>query len=372
MAEYDELFEEEKPEEEEPTEISRLVYLLTRYKIQIPKSLRNYLPGSDWLSQLHDGLTTVTAEFPYPIATLSDLYRSGESMGTGSPREGIILLAKMIDANLLNNGIPLTERSKVYSLLDRFITSETMLEEVEVNLANPPPISHIPKWDTGFLPLDVVTGGVYQGIFVVVGRPGMGKTSLMLSMMESVVQTHEYSVLFVQNEIPSDAMVGRMHPILSRTRFKETDRLICASWSSQDILDWVKDHPDPNRVIFFDSPDVVASNKGEERRFVLEKQFQDMVRLKRMSKLVICSSQPKQRDAVVTLTSMAESWQKAWFADCICGIGVERARGAIPTLRLSVVKNRFGPVGGEYAFKYDYEDLSWEISESEMDSEGVW
>jgi hypothetical protein len=294
-------------------------------------------------------------------------------MGSGSERELRLMLSEQVmnETELLS----LEDRLSLYALLDNFTTVQTLLEP---NIYRLDEISDdtvgITKWYSSFLPMDGVVGGLYQGILILLGKPGSGKTSLMMIMAHELARADACSsILFVENEIPGPMMLWRFQPLTQRGKFRKEDLLICASWSSKEIIQWVVDHPDPDRVIFFDSPDVVTGDVKMERRFVLERVYQDLVKLKQISKLVVVSSHVRRTDRNLTQESVSEAWLKAYYADMMVTIGVFSTVGSMTEVRLRCVKNRFGQSPNQFTFRIDFDDLNWLVSgEQASDEEDLW
>lgn len=210
---------------------ARLVFLLSKHKLSVPRGLTKYLPGSEWLSQLSVGLGSAAAVLDIPLAQLNAIYKQGEALGPGSDLEARMLIADMVDNELNRRDLDLDVRVRIYAELERFLNKPDLVEETEIDLsvAEAPP--DIPKFRSGFEPLDMVLGGMYQGLFVMMARPGTGKTSVMLSIMEAAVQ-RKMNTLFVESEIAQGMMLGRMRSILKRTKFTPSDRLICGDRKS--------------------------------------------------------------------------------------------------------------------------------------------
>lgn len=344
---------------------ARLVYLLSKHSLAIPRPVLKYLPGGEWLSQLQNGLGSAATMLDVPLAQLNQIYKQGESLGPGSDAEARDIIADLVDAEVQRKDLDLDVRVRIYAELERFLTKTELVEETEVDLSLAEIPDSIPKFQTGFEPLDMVLGGMYQGLVILMARPGTGKTSVMLSIMEAAVCSGIPTV-FVESEISQQMMLGRMRFMLKRTAFTPRDRLICGGWSAREVLDYVREFPNPDRIVFFDGPDVVGGSSADDRRFVLERAYQDLVRVKQLSRAVIVSSQPRRNDGRLSITSTAESWAKAWYADAI--VGIEAIHGLDTRLRLRTIKNRFGPSEQQVTFKYNLMDLSWE-SPMELDDE---
>lgn len=364
-------------------ETARLIYLLTEHRVDVPKSLLRYLPfWRDWLPELKHGLSAAARAAGASTEHMMQLYAQGAASGKGSRAEALHLLGEMVDDEVsATNGhrLSLDEKLNLYQELAGLLSSGEMLQNTEVELANAPKVSQIPKWDSGFTPLDVLTGGLYQGVMILVGMPGLGKTSLMLAIQERIAALGSAGgTLFFQNEIPMQLMLGRLNQgPLRRTAYRATDRLICGSFGTEKVLSVLERMPQEQQretVVFFDSPDVVVGSDPETRRFVLEHAFQVLVQAKQLCKLVIVSSQPNRRTAEAPrLSGLAEAWSKAWYADIVIALSRGRRIGGLPQLKLTLLKNRFGPPEGSVLFHFNLADLSWDPgSLAAEEDDDVW
>lgn len=340
--------------------LSRLVYLVPTHRITIPRPIADLLPHGAWLSQLHRGISGGEG---VDLALAQKAYLEGKELGEGSREEAQQLIAMLVEPSIETLS-SLSSRLSAYALLERWVKqngSGLGITESTIRLGNldPEEVPEIEKWASGFEPVDIVTGGLYQGLVMVMGRPGTGKTSILLSIAESLV-AQDIRVTFVQNELSEMMVLGKMLPQLKRTKWSSDDLMICSPGYSAELFSRMAANPDPNRVVIFDSPDAAGGggDDGSGRRFVLEEIYRDMVELKHSCKAVIVSSQPRRRDPTVMMDSVAESWAKAWYSDII--IGIDRAgpvHGTEGRLRMRVVKNRHGPNLQEVTFNYDYVGL---------------
>lgn len=347
--------------------MARLVYLVASHQIKIPEPILKYLPAGEWIGRLHKGPSAAGFTSQALLKKYRALYQVGNQMGRGSKAEASALMLRLLDEGISQRqDLTGADRAKIYGMMERFIaSSDSMLSAAETgifSLNKAPRVKSIPKFMTGFTPLDEVLRGFYQGIFVLMGKPGTGKTSVCISLHEAIVRSKDAPpTLFVQNELPQTMMLGRMEPARKRTKYRDCDILITQSWGATEILTWVEENPNPDRILIFDSPDVTAGG-GDEKRFYLENEYQTLVRIKQKCKAIIATSQPRRKDArgVLSIESVAEAWAKAWYADAI--IGMARTPNG---LRFSVLKNRFGITDQSVITRYDYETLEWEPGEIE-------
>lgn len=340
---------------------SRIIYLVAETRTKIPKPVMALLPGAEWVNDLHLGVGASTI----PLERFEHLYLKGKNMGPGTVDELQLLLVRAVNENADVDTLSPKKVLLLYrSIYDLQGGAGMLLEPAELDLAAwqaAPDQETFNKWTSGFVPFDEVIQGFYQGLMVVMAKPGIGKTSLMLSLMESLIQREECSsVLFVENELPLLMMKYKMRPMLKRTKFRPNDKLVCASWGVNDLITYCQEHPDPNRVVFMDSPDVAVSGDPELRRFSLESAYQKLIALKQVSKLVVVSSQPNRKTADrPSMDGTAESWAKAWYADMILGIRSPSTAGVdgISMLEVHGLKNRFGASGRMSRFMYNYVEL---------------
>jgi len=334
-------------------DFSRLVYLVATHKIRIPKGLLRYLPFSDELSRLHLGVGAAG-----DVAQLTQLFNAGSSLGEGSVDEAKTILSRILDTrDYASSSQKLEAYRLVMDISSQAFGDSTPFAEVDVS---PDAIYEpIQKWASGFQPLDIALDGLYQSLVIFMAQPGTGKTSITLSVAEELVKQGTQCWAF-ETELPAQVLQGRMAPMLRRTSFASTgSRIFCGPYSIDDVIEMVKEDPNPNRIIIFDGPDAmfVKSSTGE-RRFDLEQIYMKLVILKHMCKAVFATSQPRRNDQELKITSVAESWSKSWLADVLVGI----QRHGPSTLMLSVLKNRFGPGGGRIFFNYNYETMEWDLT----------
>lgn len=337
--------------------LARLVYLLVNHPMSIPNPVVKYLPGGEWiqaLSQRGAGSTKVDLD------ALSRLIELGEKWGPGSKAEAIDLIKVMVDEQLMvTTDINIDERSRIYQTLERLGIGA--LEETEIiNLGDDSgEVLPIPKFDSGLTPLDNISGGFYQGIILLMGAPGTGKTSLMLTWMAMFRKLGwPGSLLYVENEIPPRMMKARSSVLKQTVKFGPNDKLICGPWTAQDVLDYVTRFPDPNRIIFFDSPDVgLGGGVNVEKRMHLESEYLKLISVKTRSGMVVASSWPNRSQRVIThMYQVSESVSKVWYADMVIGINPD-----INGLHAIILKNRFGPSGAQVNFAYNLGDLTWNL-----------
>ena len=348
--------------------LERLIYLAAESGVLIPKSFVRYLPQGELLAEItKSGLLGAGALLDVDDGQLVSLYKEGLIAGgaiTDRGREFRILIAKAIYAAVQDSS-DIAGTIMLMSRVQDFLEGRSSLvavQEVSLSEVDPKALSGIYKWDSGFMPMDQLVGGFYQGIFTILAPPGTGKTSLLLSLMSTMRQTNAASsIWFFEPEIPMGLLQHRMKPLLSTTTFLQDDRLVSGHFTPTQILEKVRENPDPDRVIMIDSLHVLSGN-GEARRFEIEGHYKDLVELKNYCRAIILTTQPRRGAHTINLESGAESAAIERYSDGIIGArriskGVSNIDGGA-TLLLNIPKNRFGIPEIELTFRYDYENLT--------------
>ena len=345
--------------------LSRIVFLLDQYRLKIPKSVLVHLPYSEILDSVSElGASGTDVNFSLPQGQIGDLLKRGGGNGPGSEEELRLLIADLAlgELELSRETLDLKTYLQSMEAVKVFATrGEELVTRKQIDLGSPEEeIEEIPKFKTGFEPLDLLTGGLYQGISVFMGKPGHGKTSLLLSVMEDMrIRNVCSSVWFFNIEIPEKMMLYKTRPMRDRTRFYEgKDILFCGYYPISEVARMLEGDPDPDRVLIVDGPDAMTGSSGDRVRFALAEIYVQLVQLKELTKHIMVSSQVRRKDKLIQLESGAESWQKAWYADILIGIN---KIGSIRRNRvwMKILKNRFGPVDREATFDYDFINLNY-------------
>lgn len=334
-------------------DFSRLVYLIVQHKVQIPQPLVRFLPYGSELSQAWKGLGCMGS-----LDLIGPLYRKGKAWGEGTLAECVEILFRAVEPRL--SELPPSKRLELYKILQEMYLGEntTLVEYEEFSFEDEIEEEEIPKFDSGFGPLDQVMGGLYQGVLIFMGTPGTGKTSIMLTLMEELNNLYpNREIWFFENEIPGRLMKARTSPIRKRLGKTDKIKIFTGPHNAFTILDKVKANPNPDRFIFFDSPDVDAGVNTGVKHEDLEEAYKALIRLKMLSSLVVASSQPRRSDNVLSLKSVGQSWAKAFYCDALAGLELN----GFNTIKLTMFKNRFGPRDRSIYFQYDYTEMTWNI-----------
>lgn len=357
-----------------PAKISRLIYLaavLGPSAPAIPRQLTKYLPEIELIEATKLGAEAASDMLDVEADQLRQMYKSGKKQGKeATPEEFKVIIGKAIQESIEETDLPFDKKLGLLGLIDKFIngTDQAMISYGKTGLG--PTVAkpeEIEKWKSGFKPLDLIMGGLYQGILVMMAPPGSGKTTSMLVLAQCIKQQHpEWPIWFFEQEIPERLMLARMAPLIDTGVFTDDDTLITGGMSIHEIVEELGSDPTHNtdRVVFIDSPDSMPGMSSDNRRFELGYIYRELVRIKERSRLVVVASQPRRKNkSNFTLQDVAESWEKAWYADMMVGlwhIGENR-------IQMKNLKNRFGPGGKEVSFDLNLETLEWGNARLEED-----
>lgn len=341
----------------------RLLYLANELRPQLPSAIAKLIPQGDLLATVSIiGSTGAIQALQLEPEQLDSLLEQGRRGGRATLDEWKHLLSNMAADHLIENrdSLDIREYLRRTEAISSFLNSNGSIIQVLRTDWNDPDAKDVVKWHSGLEYLDGVLEGFYHGLFIIMASTGTGKTSLLLSLVEALKKLEDVSeIWFFQTEIPRDMFQYRIRPLKNRgvAFLPGRDQIFYGQMTMLEIMDMIHEHPDPNRVIFYDSPDVLASAADDNRRFELERIYRDLVIIKNLSKAVFVASQMSRKDKSPKITSVSESWAKAWYADGILGFKQMGVRGTSALMKAAVLKNRFGPAGFEMTFNYDLVDL---------------
>lgn len=353
--------------------LPRLYYLAAELNIPIPSTLQRLLPQGEVLASVAKmGISGTAVNFQINPNQLISLYNQGKEMGSNQvfPDEYRTLIGYAATITLdQETELDFQEKAAYFKAISAFMEnkSEALVPTENASLATATG-AEIIKWDSGFTPWDLITGGFYQGIVTVLGRTGHGKTSLMLAMMiEMKRKNPDMEMRFYESEIPMGLMLHKMRHRKDEAGFSEQDRMLTGYLDIQDIATFAKDYPNPKRAIFIDSPDVMAGGIGEGRRFALADLYRKLMFIKENSGIVVVSSQAKRNvRGILTAESVTEAWEKSHYSDVIIGVEKQTVDPTSPWTPVlsNIAKNRFGPWGNQVTFDFNYDTLEWRQTEN--------
>jgi len=344
--------------------LARLVYLtdkLGRPCLKVPRDVRRYIDNWELYEEVaKQGRKAAAVSLGISSEQMQELWRTGKHEGAPTLAEFRLLISDEILTSGRIADLAISKRLSIIGSLSRWTAdkADDILEVIERTMQTKGQEipTKIPKWDTGFVPLDLVLGGCYHGILMLMAPPGHGKTSTMVALMEAIKRTHPQTRhYFFEMEIPDEMMWARIAPALNRTTFEKGDVVITGSQTIEDIQKRLDaDPPNPERVVYIDSPDAMPGLHSDSRRLELGHVFRQLIPIKQQSRLVVVASQPRRVDgAAMTIASPAESWEKTWYVDMLCSV----AKIGLNRMHMKVLKNRFGLDGQEVQYNFDLESL---------------
>ena len=314
---------------------SRLVYMLKTMKVELPS----------WLKYKVQFINDIEKPLVLFSPLMQAAYKRGEVYGETSIEEFKRELHKVVASELKT----FEDNKKFWDYVNSLSTGlfeenkETWLEEIEDG-------KEIEKFNSGYAPFDRITGGFYQGVVAVSGIPGHGKSSHLLTFMQHLARF--YPIWYFQTEIPGDIIRARISK-LKPTGFKpKTCKVFTGNYNTQSILKLIEQDPDPNRIIIYDSPEIMTNN-AEPKAYWL-KTMQDLVAIKMRSRMVCFTSQTKQGYTFEQLGEygLSDAAEKFRYIDILIYVGRIFDRALFKTS-----KNRFGDLG-QTSGRYDFESMT--------------
>lgn len=356
------------------SDFSRLVFLASELHIAIPSAIVKNVHQGDLIQSIaSEGLHGAASTYSISVEQLENLRWQGSQVGPASEQEYRNLLVKQAVLNLEENrhDIHITKYMAMMRQVTDFyfIESGNLIENESVALdeIHNIELGSVDRFGSGFEPFDMITGGFYQGIFMMTGKTGHGKTTAMLALMKYLRQNNMVDEqIFYETEIPLKMMKYKLRMI--KDVFSSKDILRCGHANIDMMIEHAKENPNPNRVIYIDSPDVMAGGTGEGKRFYLESIYRKLIMLKDLSKMVVVASQAKQKGNDIELESASDSFDKTRYTDCM--MGWKRLRvlpDGYSIIRVNTPKNRFGLPDQAVTFQFDYNTFDYRLDGSSKD-----
>ncbi|TDA26210.1 MAG: hypothetical protein DSO01_05950 [Archaeoglobi archaeon] len=302
---------------------SRLIYIIRTLGIQLPRKLLSLFP--DWV------VRALSGELSEMI--LLKVMKEGAALGEPKVEELQYLFLSLLESS----DLPLQRKAELYGLIPTL--SQPQLVEGKKILRPDQfgePIK--PMMTRTFFDHLLGLGGVFPGLYVIQGRSGGGKTSLLLSFANSVKST----VIFVETEISERMMGYRLRGV---PKWQGDTWFFIGSYGPKEILEEKRRLKlDKDTILIYDSPDMLFS--GENSREVLTTFYRELALLREEFSLILVASQVRRKDraSMLTLDSVSEAYYKAWVADAV--ISIQNIRGGTQMIvSLTTSKNRFGPTG---------------------------
>ena len=335
-------------------EIARIFFLAAELKPNLPDlKLMRCLPLKYTeliTSAAKNGIASGVANFEQ----LATLYEAGARFGI----EPTIIEFRSLLTNLLREEIEkrdmqIEDRLDLLDRLVRFYKQGTSyIAQVRRNFNSPAPI--MAKFSTGFAPLDKVLGGsTVTEVTTIVATTGTGKSYISLAIAAG---WKHGSVWFYDPENGESLMLTRTESI-DRDKSYDNKELIFGFYNPEQILEELRDNPDPGRLIIMDSLHFICgTGRTPDSGTRYERTYNAAVAMKQYCKKIIITTQVKRGADGDSIDSAAAS-------SCIehhSGAMIHLSKG-LPLgdgtyeYRMFCSKNRNGVGGTEVKFAFDYE-----------------
>ncbi|MEM4406909.1 MAG: hypothetical protein QXS68_07675 [Candidatus Methanomethylicaceae archaeon] len=310
--------------------LSRIYYLKEKLGIELPKSFQLVLP--EWM------ISSSSA----PVEFREELYQAGSKLGGATSEELKILLGQIVDSSTIS----IEKKLQLYKWISRdsgLIIKESKpkpLSEVMGNLNGKAPVVETETF------LDILYGvsGVPRGLHILQGKPGSGKTSLLVDLA-AALSTRGWLTLYVETELPLEVFAAIKLKKLFDSRRVDPEKFYLSTGSLDDeeiyrISKHQKSSSNSPSMLIIDSPDLLVGS-GEVRSNYTDI-YKQIARYREWYDLVFTVSHVRRKDRVLSLESLSEAWYKAWIADGVISINTNfvQSRGQ---MTLSLEKNRYGP-----------------------------
>ena len=146
---------------------------------------------------------------------------------------------------------------------------------------------------TGYDKVDAFAGGLTRGeITIIGGRPGHGKTTVMINMLSNAL-TQGKKAIFFSRELPSSELLKKImclesqqlsYTAVRRNIFSEQDLLLINS-----VIEQIKKKYSSDRFLMFDNVRDFAAASGEVKKFKPDIIFDDYIQL------IACDRREDQR-----------------------------------------------------------------------------
>ncbi len=349
-------------------EIFRLYYLAVELRPILPNTkLMNILPRkyADLIySGVRDGLGSMLAGYE----TLTASYMRGASSGvTPTEHEFKSLITALIHRELSSKtDIRLEDQISLQGALANYYQSgSSIIQQKRVKFTSKP--SPLSKFSSGFEPLDAILGGqVLKSVITLLAVPASGKTYIAQAIANN--WSHG-SAWYFEPEVGEDLILDRQERISTGVNL-DSKEYFFGNYSPEAVLDLVKEEPDENRIIVWDSLHVICgTGSTPESRAKYERAYEIAVRLKDHCKLLIITTQVKRGNSGDDIDSGAASSCIERYSDAQINIRKELLLpDGANQVRLFCSKNRMGPGGGLVNFAFDYTTGSYKYMINDFSS----
>ena len=210
----------------------------------------------------------------------------------------IIVKADEIKANASNNKKDIYRTiSETHSILSEILNIKpSMASDIEDIIAET--VDSVKNKTTkliktGYDSVDKFSGGLTRGeITIIGGRPGHGKTTVMINMLANVLE-QGHKAIFFSRELPNSELVKKIVCLESQQlSYGEVRKNIFSEDSLRyfnNALDIIRRKYSSDKFLMFDNVRDFASSSGEVKKFKPDIIFDDYIQL------IACDSREEQR-----------------------------------------------------------------------------
>lgn len=339
--------------------LHKLIYLSTEIGMPgIPKILRQYVPHYDLLIDISaNGITNAAMMKDIPVERVETLYREGkDSVVSGATIQDLkAILTQYIYARIdEDKTISLGDRLMLLQKLATFNQGTCSLIENDIGGFAEYSEEQSNVVSSGFAPIDYLNG-IMPNTFILIGaHSGSGKTSMLLTIADSVATCHNKRVVYVSLEMTRNAVANRAKHL--NLKDSSNHLIIAGNTSLQDIEEYVTE----DTVLIIDYADLLLTKYGSDTRLDIATIYANLLRMSKRCFLLITATQ-LNRDPQITLNSLSESSYKSYYAEAIYAIvkgGLSIGDSSSNTVSLMCLKHRYAPSGNKCSFNYDYSTLA--------------
>tara|TARA_R100000781_G_scaffold114909_1_gene87823 strand:+ start:1946 stop:3289 length:1344 start_codon:yes stop_codon:yes gene_type:complete len=210
----------------------------------------------------------------------------------------VVVKAEEIKTNTMNNRGDIYQTiSETHSILGEILNTrpsiasdiEDVIDETVSSIKN----KTTKLITTGYPNLDKFAGGLTRGeITIIGGRPGHGKTTVMINMLANVLEKG-YKAIFFSRELPNSELLKKI--ICLESQQLSYGMVRKNIFSEQDVkffntaVEYVKKKYSKDKFLMFDNVKDFASSSSEVKRFKPDIIFDDYIQL------IACKGKEDQR-----------------------------------------------------------------------------
>ena len=163
---------------------------------------------------------------------------------------------------------------------------------------------------TGYAKIDKFSGGLTRGeITIIGGRPGHGKTTVMINMLANVLEKG-YKAIFFSRELPNSELLKKIiclesqqlsYGMVRKNTFSEQDLLYVNS-----AIEKVKKKYSNDKFLMFDNVRDFSSSSGEVKKFKPDIIFDDYIQL------IACESRGRDDQRRLQIEKLVNDYK--WLA----------------------------------------------------------